>query len=105
MLKEFDSIPSKLTQTTNARRVRSWYVQSFSDLIDFPEEKLTKEAALMEFNDVLKKILQRHAPVVTTMALGILEIKENTREDFLSHYDFHTFLDRFYTSRIGLCEL
>jgi pyruvate dehydrogenase kinase 2/3/4 len=38
------------------------------------------------------------------MALGILELreKEKSSEDFFLHYDFHTFLDRFYTSRIGI---
>jgi pyruvate dehydrogenase kinase 2/3/4 len=107
MLQEFDSIPSRLTQTAPARRVRGWYIESFEDLMRIPEEAMrARDAATVvsEFTPVLRGILQRHNPVVTTLAQGILELRaqEPSAESFYHNYDFHTFLDRFYTSRIGI---
>ncbi len=77
-------------------------------MVNFPEEKIRSaknaDQVVVEFTSIIKRILARHAPVVTTMALGIIELrqKEKSQEEFFKHYDFGNFLDRFYTSRIGI---
>ncbi|ORX57558.1 hypothetical protein DM01DRAFT_1334164 [Hesseltinella vesiculosa] len=49
----------------------------------------------------IEKIKQRHDPVVTTMAQGILEYKEKMGANALDK-EIQQFLDRFYMSRIGI---
>ncbi len=107
MLQDFDSIPSLLTQTAPARRVRNWYIESFEDLMRVDEEKMKRDdpaTVVADFTAVLRGVLLRHQPVVTTMAQGILELRQKapSQAAFYAHYDFHEFLDRFYTARIGI---
>ncbi|KAJ1565220.1 hypothetical protein HK096_003964 [Nowakowskiella sp. JEL0078] len=67
------------------------------------------------FMECIEKIKRRHDPVVTTMAQGIVEVKElwrktNTslisssknRNNFHLPVSIQAFLDRFYMSRIGI---
>jgi pyruvate dehydrogenase kinase 2/3/4 len=54
MLKEFDSIPSRLTQTTPARQVRQWYIDSFTDLNNFIEKRSDSEKTLADFSNIIK---------------------------------------------------
>ena len=87
--------------------MRRWYLESFDDLQSFasPEEMSRSSdvvGCVASFTRVIKQVLERHAPVVTSMAQGILSLREQEGADFVKHYDFHEFLDRFYTSRIGI---
>ncbi|SAM09861.1 hypothetical protein [Absidia glauca] len=50
----------------------------------------------------IEGIKQRHDPVVTTMAQGILEYKEKTHATSFLDTQVQQFLDRFYMSRIGI---
>lgn len=54
-----------------------------------------------EFVKTIERIKQRHDPVVTTMAQGILEYKEKRGTEVVDG-DVQQFLDRFYMSRIGI---
>lgn len=51
--------------------------------------------------DTLKAIKRRHDPVVTTVAQGIVEWKQNRGAKYIDHR-IQNFLDRFYMSRIGI---
>lgn len=107
MVKEFDSIePPEVLETPPSKQVRSWYLDSFQDLMNCPSEEEMRasrdqEKIVTDFTQTLNKILNRHATVVPTMAQGILELKRTSPELF-SRAHLHEFLDRFYTSRIGI---
>ncbi|KAL1929908.1 hypothetical protein VTP01DRAFT_1062 [Rhizomucor pusillus] len=53
------------------------------------------------FVKAIEAIKQRHDPVVTTVAQGILEYKERLKSNMIDT-DVQQFLDRFYMSRIGI---
>lgn len=105
MLKEFQSIPNRYL-TDSSRKVADWYLESFGELMEFdhadamaanPEPQLV----LQRFNSLLKGILTRHAPVVTTVAAGLVELKRKD-PNLHKHSDLHLFLDRFFTHRISI---
>jgi hypothetical protein len=50
-------------------QVRDWYVESFSDLKKIPPIKDTSDEE--KFTELLRKIYQRHAHVVPTMARSV----------------------------------
>ncbi len=72
--------------------------------------------SVVEYNEqfaaCLENIKRRHDPVVTTMAQGIVELKEHWRRTSAPHIQpnlpallptsVQSFLDRFYLSRIGI---
>jgi pyruvate dehydrogenase kinase 2/3/4 len=94
MIKEFDSIrPRDFLQTTGAQTVRRWYEQSFIDLMDSNDDPVM-------FTQLCKNILDRHQGVVQVMATGVMELKQNYDIKYMK--GLHTFLDRFYSSRIGI---
>eukprot|EP00126_Sphaerothecum_destruens_P005381 Sdes_comp18731_c0_seq1m9073 len=110
MVKEFDSIqPSKLLEMPSTKKVRGWYIDSFTDLLKFlpPDDMKSSDQPdkiVADFTELTKKIIQRHSPVVTTMAQGILEFKKRVPdfENIQKAGKLHYFLDRFYMSRIGI---
>jgi pyruvate dehydrogenase kinase 2/3/4 len=55
----------------------------------------------MRFTKTLEKIKTRHDPTVTTVAQGVLEWKQSTKERMIG-LDMQAWLDRFYLSRIGI---
>lgn len=57
--------------------------------------------SLKEFVDALKEIHSRHINAVSTMALGVLELKESHSVDLHTENSIQYFLDRFYMSRIS----
>mmetsp|Transcript_42442 Transcript_42442/g.83277 ORF Transcript_42442/g.83277 Transcript_42442/m.83277 type:complete len:388 (-) Transcript_42442:152-1315(-) len=100
--KELDSLPYGLSLTEPVLKVKSWYAQSFRDILSQREPKDNND--LQAFTSVLHDILNRHSNVVPTMAQGVLELrKEFGSSDFVKECPFlQDFLDRFYMSRIGL---
>ncbi|EPQ27090.1 uncharacterized protein PFL1_05374 [Pseudozyma flocculosa PF-1] len=54
-----------------------------------------------DFTKALEKIKKRHDAVVTTVAQGVLEYKRSRKANTIQA-DVHSFLDRFYMSRIGI---
>ncbi|XP_031573649.1 pyruvate dehydrogenase (acetyl-transferring) kinase, mitochondrial-like [Actinia tenebrosa] len=100
IIREIDLLPKNLLKTPSVELVRSWYVQSFSELVEFEDENGDEETA-NRFTDMLAKIKQRHNNVVETMAQGIMELRERGGKDVL-HPSIQYFLDRFYMNRIGI---
>lgn len=83
-------------------QVRDWYVDSFKDLRSFPE--IQDAADERKFTDLINQVKMRHNDVMPTMAMGIQELKEDLgRKVGLNELpEIHSFLDRFYMSRIGI---
>eukprot|EP00128_Syssomonas_multiformis_P003858 Colp12_sorted_trinity150504_noHs@2167 len=108
MVKEIDALPIDLVQTPSVKKVRSWYMTSFKELINFPSvsEMQNSPQYVDKFTDLLEGVRQRHASVVTTMARGIMEMKEHMgskgAKDHSVDSTLQSFLDRFYMSRIGI---
>ncbi|EDO42209.1 predicted protein [Nematostella vectensis] len=98
IIREIDLLPKNLLRMPSVELVRSWYVQSFSELLEFEDDD-GEEAN--RFTETLAHIKQRHNNVVETMAQGIMELRQ---KEGLSafHPSIQYFLDRFYMNRIGI---
>jgi pyruvate dehydrogenase kinase 2/3/4 len=84
-------------------KVRDWYLDSFRDIRYFPEVRNREDE--LAFTQMIKMIRVRHANVVTTMALGVQQLKKDlggTKAFPSGIEEIHQFLDRFYMSRIGI---
>nr|XP_002125792.1 pyruvate dehydrogenase (acetyl-transferring) kinase isozyme 2, mitochondrial [Ciona intestinalis] len=105
MVKEMNRLPDELLVMPSTKLVTSWYNTSFEEVIDFDKNK-TDAKNIERFHKVLQGIIQRHRNVVETMAHGIMEWKEKCGNDQSFHQTYQDkiqyFLDRFYTSRIGI---
>eukprot|EP01136_Pigoraptor_vietnamica_P044353 Opistho-1_new@20993 len=103
MTKEIDALPQNLLSMPSVQKVRSWYVQSFQELVSYPYKTPSQKADLYvaDFTKLIKNVLKRHAPVVTTMAQGIIELKQTLGTTAIDP-SVQYFLDRFYMSRIGI---
>jgi len=113
---ELKSGPEGIGTMPAVIRVREWYEQSFVDIrrARVPVD-LETEA---EFHRLLTKIYDRHAPTLVTMARGVHELRQALTQknlvrsasgggegdgvDFGELTELHTFLDKFYMSRIGI---
>ena len=113
---ELKSGPEGIGTMPAVIRVREWYEQSFEDIrrARVPVD-LETEA---EFHRLLIKIYDRHAPTLVTMARGVHELRQALTQknlvrsasaggegegvDFGELTELHTFLDKFYMSRIGI---
>lgn len=103
---ELEQLPEGLHSMRSVQRVREWYEQSFVEIrrsrqpIDAESEN--------EFHDLLSNVYDRHAPTLITMARGVHELKQHLQGQHGDHFEFgdlttiHSFLDRFYMSRIGI---
>lgn len=100
IIREIDLLPKNLLKMPSVELVRSWYVQSFSELIEFQDEQETDEVS-NRYTQSLKHIKQRHDNVVETMAQGIMELRERDG-DGAFHPSIEYFLDRFYMNRISI---
>lgn len=89
----------------STKLVTSWYETSFEEVIMFQKKK-SSHRDLVRFHDAMETIIRRHRNVVETMANGILEWREEfqNQPDVIEKYrsKIQYFLDRFYTSRIGI---
>uniref|UniRef100_A0A5F8HH27 Protein-serine/threonine kinase n=1 Tax=Monodelphis domestica TaxID=13616 RepID=A0A5F8HH27_MONDO len=101
ILKEIDILPDRLVKTASVQLVKSWYIQSLMDLVEFHEKSPDDHKALSDFVDALIKVRNRHHDVVPTMAQGILEYKDSGAADAGSSQNLQYFLDRFYMNRIS----
>ncbi|KNC81522.1 hypothetical protein SARC_06168 [Sphaeroforma arctica JP610] len=115
MIKEIDDIPAPLLSSTPVQMVRGWYVESFQDILSLESvaqiDENRAEEYVEKFTQTISMILKRHAPVVVSIAQGILELKRTHGEHFMGR-PIQYFLDRIYMSRIGIrmligqhCEL
>lgn len=109
MIREIDSLPHELLETAAAKRVRSWYVSSFLDLLGFPstfelesmKDKAERDRSKRDFDKLIEEIKVRHNPTVTTMAQAVMELKDHAKASIMDE-SVQFFLDRFFMSRIGL---
>ncbi|CAK8682833.1 unnamed protein product [Clavelina lepadiformis] len=101
MVKEMNRLPDGLQAMPSTQLVTSWYQQSLEEVIDFDQDNANCRD-LVEFNKVLEGIIQRHRNVVETMAHGIMEWNELQKHPEDGQDKIQYFLDRFYTSRIGI---
>ena len=96
---ELDRLPG-LHEMPSVKKVREWYarsaheIQSIAKPCDAETERL--------FATLLETIYERHAGVLYTMAHGAYELRENYKGAFEDDASIHSFLDSFYTSRIGI---
>lgn len=91
-----------LTRSWNLEQVRDWYVDSFKDLRSFPKIQDMEDEA--KFTSLIARVKARHNEVMPTMAMGIQELKEDLgrKVGLIDFPEIHSFLDRFYMSRIGI---
>lgn len=103
---ELEELPHGLSQMPSVRTVRDWYVESFNELLAHPKPRTVEEEA--SFEQVLRRIYDRHAPTLLKMARGVHEFKQTLRKEtskgsYIWEYpEVHQFLDSFYVSRIGI---
>ncbi len=98
MIREIEIMPFGLAETAAVRRIHSLYVRSFAEIYDF--SKPENEEQLNNFILLISDIKHRHSHVIEMMAQGIQELKENKKKVIGDRITL--FLDRFYTSRIGI---
>jgi pyruvate dehydrogenase kinase 2/3/4 len=108
--KEITALPPELLEVEPVQKVLNWYRLSFSEVIESAvpnvaemEHKTEDEqcASLHQFQDMLDHIKDRHAGVVTTMAEGVLELKNRLGREMIDT-SVQFFLDRLYMNRISI---
>ena len=99
---ELEGLPFGLSYKPQVLKVRDWYVESFKELREMRPVQTLKDEE--DFTALLGKIKQRHDFVVPMVALGVASLKEelHTKKSWYDLPDIHSFLDRFYMSRIGI---
>ncbi|KAM9320874.1 pyruvate dehydrogenase kinase, isozyme 3 [Gastrophryne carolinensis] len=100
-LKEVNLLPESLLQRPSVKLVRSWYMQSFLELLEYENKSPDDLDVLYNFLNVLIQVRNRHNDVVPTMAQGVIEYKEKYGFDPFVSSNIQYFLDRFYTNRIS----
>ncbi|XP_055693032.1 pyruvate dehydrogenase (acetyl-transferring) kinase, mitochondrial [Lutzomyia longipalpis] len=103
IMQEIALLPQQLLRAPSVAMVSQWYHKSFEEIINYEKIDPTSDI-LKRFVGDLKGIRDRHSDVVQTMALGILEMKENHRGDMEPGMEtsIQYFLDRLYMSRISI---
>jgi len=102
IMQEIHLLPENLLRMPSVGLVRSWYVQSFDEVLDFENANPNENGTLSKFCEALVKIRNRHMNVVQTMAQGVIELKESHDVDLQIENSVQYFLDRFYMSRISI---
>ncbi|XP_045621652.1 pyruvate dehydrogenase (acetyl-transferring) kinase, mitochondrial isoform X2 [Procambarus clarkii] len=102
IMKEFHLLPEKLLHMPSVCAVRDLYRMSFMDLLEFEKGSSSNSNILEKFTDTLIKIRNRHMDVVTTMAQGVMELKDAHSINANTESNIQYFLDRFYMNRISV---
>jgi len=103
---ELQQLPEGLHAMPSVQRVREWYIQSFVEIRR--SRPPSDEESEAEFHQLLQRIYERHAPTLITMARGVYELRQSLVAEKGAGFEFgdvasiHTFLDKFYMSRIGI---
>mmetsp|Transcript_20874 Transcript_20874/g.29464 ORF Transcript_20874/g.29464 Transcript_20874/m.29464 type:complete len:427 (+) Transcript_20874:172-1452(+) len=109
-IQDLDRMPMMRDQPS-VKAVKQVYIDSFLELIESPEIKTPEDEA--DFALALEMLYQKHSCVMVQMAKGAYELRTavhngeivgNNMDGFVFERmdDCHDFLDRFYTSRIGI---
>ncbi|CAF0785504.1 unnamed protein product [Didymodactylos carnosus] len=101
MLKEMDHLPPKLLEMPSFKLVKSWFHQSFQDILNF-ENVDPNFNTLRKFTEALLTIRQRHVDVVPTMAQGYIELEKTRQVNLYEKNQIQYFYDRFFMNRIGI---
>jgi pyruvate dehydrogenase kinase 2/3/4 len=102
IMQEIHLLPDHLLGMPSVGLVRSWYVRSFDEILEFENANPSSSGILTKFCEALIKIRNRHMHVVQTMAQGVIELKESHTVDPHTESNIQYFLDRFYMSRISI---
>jgi pyruvate dehydrogenase kinase 2/3/4 len=110
-IKDLDQIPG-MKDMTSVQAVKDIYISSFLSLIKEPaiQDDVVREAL---FARKLEVLYERHSAVLVQMAKGAYELRSQIQDsgglnkkhdtlDFEHWQECHSFLDRFYMSRIGI---
>lgn len=111
-IRDLDNAPG-LQDMPTIREVKGIYLQSFLELLD--TQPILNEKDEEDFAKRLEALYVKHAGVLVMVAKGAYELRKsiilendlsaNDPETILEHLEklhCHTFLDRFYMSRIGI---
>ena len=103
---ELQQLPEGLHSMRSVQRVREWYEQSFVEIRRSRQPVDAETEA--EFFELISNVYERHAPTLITMARGVHELKQALHAKHGDNFEFgdlesiHSFLDKFYMSRIGI---
>lgn len=98
---ELKNLPHGLANEESVVTVREWYEQSLLDI--YHHDMILEDADEQRFRETIDRVYARHAATLETMAQGIQEFKGSISGRPLHEFsDIHSFLDRFYLSRIGI---
>lgn len=112
---DLDQVPM-MRDMPSVQAVKNVYINSFLELIDQPVIRSPEDEE--DFAQTLESLYQNHSNVLIQMAQGAYELREAVRSgklpdisesiekggdiDFARMDECHSFLDRFYMSRIGI---
>jgi len=99
MTRLLEDLPFGLAQMPSVGKMHEWYVQSFQDVTEFAHPQ--NEADLKALGKVLDRIKNRHRTVLTTMAHGLMELRQTGGTADASG-EIQRRLDQFYMTRIGV---
>uniref|UniRef100_A0A8C3IN58 Protein-serine/threonine kinase n=1 Tax=Chrysemys picta bellii TaxID=8478 RepID=A0A8C3IN58_CHRPI len=102
ILREIDLLPDQLLSTPSVQLVKSWYIQSLMELVEFHQKNPEDHRVLSDFIDTLVIVRNRHHDVVPIMAQGVIEYQDTFRVDLVTNQNIQYFLDRFYMNRISI---
>eukprot|EP00794_Sanderia_malayensis_P003522 gene3522-4023_t len=83
IMKEINLLPRNLRRMPSVELVKSWYVQSFLDLVEFQDkqDEPVSDQMLDLFAKKLLHIKRRHDNTVETMAQGVIELRDSEGEE------------------------
>ncbi|XP_063715385.1 pyruvate dehydrogenase (acetyl-transferring) kinase isozyme 2, mitochondrial-like isoform X2 [Symsagittifera roscoffensis] len=102
IIKEISYLPPRLLKMPSIDLVRSWYLLSLRECLEFSTNENPSPKAVKKFTEAVTRIRNRHNTVVKTVAEGILELKATSEIDNASDASIQYFLDRFYMMRISI---
>lgn len=127
---ELAELPYGLSDTKGVRKVREWYIQSLRELVAQKAPATLEDDA--RFTACVERIYERHSPTLVSMASGVQELRRKlisgqgtvatagvgadagmgkregaTEQELpeLLEQTLRPYLDRFYSSRIGIRTL
>jgi pyruvate dehydrogenase kinase 2/3/4 len=105
MLKEMNRLPKELLETQSFQNVKNMYEETLNEVLLYEKSDVKNENVRDQFTNSLTSILNRHRSVVELVAHGVMEYKEDVRENgarTIEEEKIQYFLDRFYMSRIAI---
>ena len=100
-----DNLVINISETNSFRHVKQMYEETLNDVLLYEKADVAGHNVMADFNLSLTKILNRHRSVVEQVAHGVMEYKEDARDQgarLIEEEKIQYFLDRFYMSRIAI---